>query len=227
MDISSLDRGTPGEAFTFTYTGENHRLPAARDIPAVDLAAACDDVTHFGLVLTPTLVMSRALLEVLAREYRAFYDLPAGNAHRLLANLERYGDQIEADLAQRGWDLQQMFAGRRWRFLLNQIDHLPRTSHYQEARAQDDELAEGMLEHLSDGPPAPPALTEFSPEVEVLQGVLDRLGEVVNAVVASGGGKPSPVRPGPRPVTALDRARARRLKDASAELEAKLFPRTP
>jgi len=110
----------------------------------------------------------------------------------------------------------------RWAFALTLIDHLPRTSAFAAAVAQDDELAAevGDLPKASHIPP----LTEWTPEVEALAAVVDRLAEVANAVVAGAGGKPSRVRPWPRPVTAFDRARAKRIREAAAELEAALFP---
>jgi hypothetical protein len=52
-------------------------------------------------------------------------------------------------------------------------------------------------------------LTEFGTTESLLADVFDRLGEVVAAVVASGGGTPPKVRPRPRPQTAEDRLAAR------------------
>ena len=109
------------------------------------------------------------------------------------------------------------------RTLLNLIDHLPRNSHYAEAMAQDEEVAEGLVDVPAGGPGSPP-LTEFTPEVEAIVAVVDRLGDVVNTLIAANGGKPKPVRPWPRPVTALDRVRARKRAEAMDVLERKLFP---
>ena len=60
--------------------------------------------------------------------------------------------------------------------------------------------------------------------MEVLVAAVDRLADVANAVIASGGGKPTPVQRWPRPVTAFDRARAERRREVAADLERQLFP---
>jgi hypothetical protein len=54
--------------------------------------------------------------------------------------------------------------------------------------------------------------------------VADRLAEVANTIIGTAGGKPARVPAYPRPVTAFDRVRARRLREAAQELERKLFP---
>lgn len=113
----------------------------------------------------------------------------------------------------------------RWAFALTLIDHLPRTSSFAAAVAQDDELAAqvGDLPKGSDTPP----LTEWTPEVQALAMVVDRLAEVANAVVASAGQRTSRVRPYPRPVTAFDRARTKRIREATDDMVAQLFPANP
>jgi hypothetical protein len=151
---------------------------------------------------------------------------------RLTDLLDRYGEAIAADLALAGWDVVELTEAGRWAFSLNLVDHLPRTSAYANAVAQDDELAEAALNAAPEGTRvrlgsrAVP-MTEWSPEVEALSTVVDRLAEVINAVVVnhpSGKGKPTRANPYPRPVTAVDRARARRRRQAAADLEAQLFP---
>lgn len=113
----------------------------------------------------------------------------------------------------------------RWAFALTLIDHLPRTSAFASAVAQDDELAA----ELGDPPKFnhTPPLTEWTPEVQALAAVVDRLAEVANAVFASGGGKPSRARPYPRPVTAFDRAQTKRHREAADDMVAQLFPTNP
>lgn len=74
---------------------------------------------------------------------------------------------------------------------------------------------------------ASPSTTEFSPEVQALAVVIDRLGELINAVVVnhpSGKGKPTRVPAYPRPVTAIDRVRARRAKEDADDMASKLWP---
>lgn len=99
-------------------------------------------------------------------------------------------------------------AARRHRFILNLIDHLPASSHYVAAIADDEEAA--ALVDPADKKPAAPPLTDFGPEVRALAQIHDRLGVLVQAVTASSGAKAPKMQPYPRPRTALDRARTRR-----------------
>jgi hypothetical protein len=141
---------------------------------------------------------------------------------RLAGLVERYGEAIAADLALAGWDAVDLFERGRWAFMLNLIDHLPRTSAYAQAIADDDELVESMPEPPASSGSVP--LREWSPEVEALAVVVDRLAEVANTLVAAHGGKPSRVQAYPRPVTAFDRVRAKRRREAADDLARKLFP---
>lgn len=116
----------------------------------------------------------------------------------------------------------ELYETGRWAFALNLVDHLPRTSAYSQAVSQDDELAEDVADHASARRQV--ALTEWSPEVEALAVVVDRLADVANTIIGVAGGHPSRVPRYPRPVTAFDRVRARRLREAAKDLESKLFP---
>lgn len=144
---------------------------------------------------------------------------------RLADLMDRYGQAIAADLARQGWDVVQLVDAGRWKFTLALVDHLPRTSSYVQAVSQDDEIAEAAG-HV---PPslAGPSLTEWTPEVEALAAVIDRLGEVINGlrvIHPSGKGKAVHVPPYRRPTTAFDRARIRREVRLSEAAIAKAFP---
>ncbi len=117
---------------------------------------------------------------------------------------------------------------RRWRRLLNLIDHLPRHSAYHESLVNDEKLA-ALLVDIDGGQPAPPKrqMREFTPEVELLSVIADRLAELAQVVVASKGGKPHPVRPMPRPVTAAQRLRARKRKRTHQSLVSRMLPNQP
>lgn len=97
-----------------------------------------------------------------------------------------------------------MWRKRRWRYLLLRIDHLPRNSAYVEAVSLDEELAA----EAAKGPrpkAGGPRMRDWSPELELLTAIADRLGDVVQAVIAVQGGKPPRIRPLPRPQTATDK----------------------
>jgi hypothetical protein len=118
-----------------------------------------------------------------------------------------------------------LYESGRWAFALALIDHLPRTSSLAAAIADDDEMADAEVRSAPATPAhaAPVPMTEFSPEVEALAALMDRLGELINTEIALKGGKPSSVKPYPRPVTAFDRARARLSADVAHSMESKLF----
>lgn len=100
--------------------------------------------------------------------------------------------------------------------LLSLIDHLPRHSRLGAAMADDDELAE-----LMEGSPVserPPPLTEWTPEVDALAKVADRLGALVETVTAALGGT-AKVPPLLRPETARDRLKVRREDELVSSLE--------
>ena len=83
-------------------------------------------------------------------------------------------------------------------------------SAYREAMLDDPEVAEVLaLQPQADGPPRPPGLQEFTPVVAALTDVRDLLQLVHRDLLASGGVKPPPFTPAPRPVTGVQRARAR------------------
>lgn len=148
-----------------------------------------------------------------------------GGSRRLAYLLERYGKAIEADLAFRGVDLAQLWRQRRWRFLLNLIDHLPRDSAFIEALAEDDELADRNVARPDNGRRRTPPISEFTPDVELLAAVYDRLGNLITVVAATAGSKrPPKPKPWPRPVTAIERARHRRAKAEFDEIVALVTP---
>lgn len=80
-----------------------------------------------------------------------------------------------------------------------------------EAVTQDDALAAMTIRDRDDEEPAPPRrrMSEWSVEVELLSAMVDRLAEVIQAIAASSGAKPSKITPQPRPKTAYERVRGK------------------
>lgn len=70
----------------------------------------------------------------------------------------------------------------------------------------------------------PPPVSEFTPEVELLAAIVDRLGGVIAAVIGVNGGKPPKTRPWPRPVTAMDRAKSRVAFSDYRDIVSKVLP---
>jgi len=75
-----------------------------------------------------------------------------------------------------------------------------------EAVSLDEEVAE-----LAAKQPAPKGspvrMRDWSPELETLTAMVDRLGDIIQAVIAAQGGKPPKIKPMPRPETAMDAIR--------------------
>ena len=104
-------------------------------------------------------------------------------------------------------------AFRRHRRLLNLIDHLPQGSEFVEAYSNDPDTARAIVEGLieipdEDAEPSGPRLSEWTPEVAKLAEVVDRLSELISIQIARAGKKPPRVKPSPRPVTEVGKARA-------------------
>lgn len=94
-----------------------------------------------------------------------------------------------------------------------------------EVLAQDDEFAARLLDHGDEAVTAAVRQSEFSPEVEALHAVIDRLGEVITGLVALGGGRPGPVPAMPRPQTAIDRVREQRRRERHYDLVSRIVRR--
>ncbi len=109
-------------------------------------------------------------------------------------------------------DLLAEFKSRRWRRLLNLIDHLPRNSFFAEAMAQDEEAAAAWLAHQeaageTEAPEPVERWSEWSPERDAMERVADAINALIATTVSAHGGKAPALRPGARPVTALDKVR--------------------
>lgn len=69
-----------------------------------------------------------------------------------------------------------------------------------------------------------PRFAEFTPEVEALSDITDRLGDVVKAVTGLAGKRPRPIKAVPRPKTAFDRVGDRIDQQRHEGLVARLLP---
>lgn len=123
--------------------------------------------------------------------------------------MDRYGEAIEADLHREyGVDLLDFFGGRfSWRKLRVLMQRLPSTSLMNEAMAQDDEVARGLIDSIGDHKDTGPRLAEYTLAVDRLDVISDRLAELTAVVLSVAGGKPGRLRPARRPETAFSRAR--------------------
>lgn len=91
---------------------------------------------------------------------------------------------------------------------------------------QDEDLAAEMLDHPpKDTPAGKPTrrMADWSPSVELLTAILNRLAELAQAVAALGGAKPRKITPAPIPTTVLDKLRDRRRVAAHRALAARIL----
>lgn len=224
LELDGLDRERPARPFTVRVAGHVITLRAAPDLSWRDLVDGLHSFVGFVTWIGPGDDGSVDLLsgiplwqmQAVVRAYRQHYGLPVSAAQdqRLLMMLGNatYRRAIEWDLhAVHGLDLGAEWRARRWRRLLDFIDGLPHHSHFAEALAADDELAEAIL-NADDGRPKNPVrrLSDYSPQVELLTLLNDRLAELIQVTVASRGGKPRRVPPMPRPVSAVEKVKNRR-----------------
>jgi hypothetical protein len=70
-------------------------------------------------------------------------------------------------------------------------------------------------------------VSEWSPAVSELNNAVDRLGELTNVIITVFGGKPTRIRPRPRPITAIDRLRDQQRVDQHRSLVTRLIPVDP
>lgn len=173
--------------------------------------------------------------------WSAHYDLPDFESARRLAYLvDHHRSAIVYDLQTfcSGADLGELWRARRWRTLLDYIDHLPSHSWFSAAVAMDEEHAQMLAESLAarhaegeaDAAPSGPSLTSWTPEVSYLARVEDICRYIAWATFAAQIGKQAgePPKPGPVPVTPLQRAMKRveheRRKAAHEALVARVLP---
>jgi hypothetical protein len=139
--------------------------------------------------------MSLAQADLLRAAWVAHYGLTPDEAQtrRLAHAMDRYSDQLEADFPRwyPGIGPADMWRARKWRALLNLIDHLPQNTHYQNALAKDPEHAARIAEHRAQHPEqetdASPPWYTWSPELAKLTDVLDQLKIISYRIAATNG----------------------------------------
>ncbi len=100
----------------------------------------------------------------------------------------------------------RLWRRRRWRLLLNVIEGLPRHSAYGEALALDESLVDpASASARPSAEQARPSVREWSPEVELLAAIFDRL----NGVIQIQSEKNLRLKPWPSPLTAAEVLRQR------------------
>jgi len=131
--------------------------------------------------------------------------------------IEERGEEIEADLFQRGWDLLDYFRGTRpWPQLIRLLRRLPMWSHYQAALLMDPELGQlrAQLEPAEEAEPQPLSPLHYDLPALLALRHIDITKELIRVVASVFADTPAaPLPPEPRPTTAEAQARARADRD--------------
>ncbi|WP_109523560.1 MULTISPECIES: hypothetical protein [Nocardia] len=131
--------------------------------------------------------------------------------------IDRHGEDIEADLFHRGWDLLDYMRGERpWTQLIRLARRLPMWSHYQAALLMDPELGELHAQEEIDenAPPSPISPLYYDLPTLLMLRHIDVTKELIRVVASLFSDSPAaPIPPEPRPSTAEARARARADRD--------------
>lgn len=227
-DIDLLEYGSP---FALRVDGELIQLanPATLHFQTV--------LTALAAKLAPgTPNVSVRKRQVIFERWCAAYDLPVfQDAQRLAYLVDHYRSAIVYDLRTYAQaDLGDLWRRRRWRTLLDLLDHLPSHSWFQATVSMDPEhakmVAKAMASRKDSGESENkgPHLTAWTPETAMLAKVIDAIKGVSYTVAAVQGAKPSMPDPEPRPKTPIElemkREEYARKKAAHEALVARLLP---
>lgn len=237
MGILDLEAASGGP-FVYQHEGASHSLPNPDLMTLEEIVSAIR--SEGRLLVSPVRMPLWKATEVM-KAWALHHGLgEPREVQRLLYVLDKHHAHIEYDLhAHAGVDMQTLWRGRRWRKLLNLIDHLPRHSYYSEAVANDPEhakmLAKANAEREAAGEEKKkytPPMTQWTPEVSAIADLIDSVNAMnyTLKMVNSDPKKRAPKPPDPyaRPQTALEgatkRAKFERRQAKHDALVARLLP---
>lgn len=225
MKLDDIDAARGGR-FRVIIDGERYQLDGPARLDWQQVLAHLDTGTApiFDLVFEADLSLRQH--QALGAAWARHFDLPPlSQCQRLAYLIDHYHDDLEYELQRiHRVDLDEAWRARRWRRLLTLIDRLPRNTLYSAAVANDPEhvklLAKEMAARAAearkdeDGPTGP-SLSDWSPELDMLAHIADKLDRLIYTTVqvATNGKSGEKPQPHPRPQTAL----ARELRRAERE----------
>lgn len=215
MDNLDFIEAAHGGPFRYLYHGATRTLESPVDMPFQRILAALQLEGLPGLEIR----MPTWQRDLLFRRWVAHYDLPPfQEAQRLAYLIDHYRSAIVYDLrAFLDQDLGELWRARRWRTLLDYIDHLPAHSWYSASVSTDEEHARMIAESLAarkaagdaDLPDGPPMQT-WTPEVAALTALRDDVRALHFLIPASAGDRTAKApEPLPRPYSPLEGAMKR------------------
>ena len=212
-----------GGEFVYSSGGQDHTIPAAASLSHGFILELLDDLYLFGAWVKVPDGLPLGVLEELREAWCIHQGLPTEieEAEHLVAVLQRFGDDLEIDLRDGGLNLTVEFQARRWRKLLNAIDHLPYACHYREKMLNDPEMARKIAERQAKQEEGATKrgirVSEFTQTVALLRDAIMELRLVKSAVIASGGGRAGNPELYPGPITLLrETEHERRMADHKA-----------
>lgn len=115
---------------------------------------------------------------------------------------------------------------RKWKKILLILEHLPRTSAYAEAMATDERLAKSLaaLPESTRKAQWRRSYREFTPEVEMLSALFDRVGELIRVTAGVRGARTKQPMSAPRPIPAIDRIKRQSAEEKHRRLTARVLP---
>jgi hypothetical protein len=124
-----------------------------------------------------------------------------------------------------------LWRARRWRYLLNLIDHLPRNTYFSQAVASDEEHTRMMLEAQQraggeKGEYHPP-LAQWSQEAGMLADLIDEvraLRYITTLAAGDGNNRPKPPVPYTRPENAAAKIKEDMRRERHEALVARMLP---
>lgn len=215
--IDEIESGRGGR-FSVVYQRERYELSGPAELPWQHVMAYLD-VGSAPVDLYWEDDLSILQLRAIGTAWARHHDLPTlQEAQRLCYLLDRYHDDLQYDLQRiLQVDLDSAWRARRWRWLLSLADRLPRNCHFSAAVANDPEHADLIAKAITsraddktDDDRGGPMIQDWSPELEELTRLGEKIDQLIYAtqVVAGGKNVPKP-EPAARPKTAVGKATRR------------------
>lgn len=213
--------------------GEPVVVRPPQDMTWQEVMSCIKDVTafiHFAQLPGMSLDQARAV----QRSWIEHFGLTADDqvTRRLAGVMSRFSGQLEADFPRHypGVGPADLWRARKWRTLLNLIDHLPQNTHYHHALMHDEDHAAAVAQWKADHPDeagkstAPPWQV-WSPEVEALNTLIDEIRLLTYYFQGANGGKPKQPQFQPRPSSEIKKATDRVKWKAHESLASKMLRR--
>ncbi len=218
--------------------GQIIELKAATDLTWGRVAAVLGDPIMWAALVWPTDIgLPWWKVELVQQAWAQHNGLPAaGQAHRLLYMIQKFGKGIEFDLRNHlsGVSLGELFRERRWRELLNLLDQLPQDTHMNRLLTTDEQYMEAVLGDAEPSKgdeetgPTAPSMANWSQTNALLAVLIDAVNRNTAVTQAMAGAKNSKFEPHPRPESAAQKILARRANEVAKrrhqELVSMLLP---